>query len=343
MPPPIPPSTGPRAKPDAAAALNARAPGQSQRPPGRAARGWSISPPTSCSTGTAGCPTGRTIRLSPLGVYGRSKAAGEAAVAEADPSALIVRTAWVYAPVGAEFRQHDAAPDGASGSEVAGGRRPDRHARPMRRRWRERCGSLPGSGASGVHHYHRRGRRLLVRFRRGHRGGGACRGPAGAAVPKWSRSPPPTIRPPARRPAYSVLDKSAHLGAARRAGASTGGSICGRMLEELQAMAKLLVTGGAGFIGANFVRHWRGPHPDDPIVVLDALTYAGNRGQSRWRWTASALVVGDICDTALVERLLARRADSTRSCTSPPRAMSTGRSTGRTRSSTPMSSARTAC
>jgi dTDP-glucose 4,6-dehydratase len=38
---------------------------------------------------------------------------------------------------------------------------------------------------------------------------------------------------------------------------------------------RLLVTGGAGFIGSNFVRYWAGLN-DDPIVVLDALTYAGN-------------------------------------------------------------------
>jgi dTDP-glucose 4,6-dehydratase len=41
-------------------------------------------------------------------------------------------------------------------------------------------------------------------------------------------------------------------------------------------MSKLLVTGGAGFIGSNFVRYWRENHPDDSIVNLDALTYAGN-------------------------------------------------------------------
>jgi len=39
----------------------------------------------------------------------------------------------------------------------------------------------------------------------------------------------------------------------------------------------LLVTGAAGFIGANFVHYWRQNHPDDRIVALDALTYAGNR------------------------------------------------------------------
>lgn len=71
-------------------------------------------------------------------------------------------------------------------------------------------------------------------------------------------------------------------------------------------MAKLMVTGGAGFIGANFVHYWLRQHPGDSIVVLDALTYAGNRrnldvaaGDARLQ-----LVVGDINDTALVERLL---------------------------------------
>ncbi len=40
---------------------------------------------------------------------------------------------------------------------------------------------------------------------------------------------------------------------------------------------RMLVTGGAGFIGANFVHYWTQHYPDDMIVVLDVLTYAGNR------------------------------------------------------------------
>ncbi|MET9682313.1 dTDP-glucose 4,6-dehydratase [Streptomyces coeruleorubidus] len=41
-------------------------------------------------------------------------------------------------------------------------------------------------------------------------------------------------------------------------------------------MGTLMITGGAGFIGSHFVRHWRGTHPEDRVIVVDALTYAGN-------------------------------------------------------------------
>ncbi len=72
----------------------------------------------------------------------------------------------------------------------------------------------------------------------------------------------------------------------------------------------LLVTGGAGFIGANFVRYTRREHPDCAVVVLDALTYAGNRANlagiaEDGRYT---FVHGDIRDRALVEALLRRHA-----------------------------------
>ena len=68
-------------------------------------------------------------------------------------------------------------------------------------------------------------------------------------------------------------------------------------------MASLLITGGAGFIGGNFVHHWSHRHPADRLIVLDALTYAANT--STIAGVAQAeLVVGNICDTSLVERLL---------------------------------------
>jgi dTDP-glucose 4,6-dehydratase len=72
----------------------------------------------------------------------------------------------------------------------------------------------------------------------------------------------------------------------------------------------MLVTGGAGFIGGNFVHYWAKMHPDDTIVVLDCLTYAGNRSTIAGIEQAE-LVEGDIRDTELVERLLRERDIST--------------------------------
>lgn len=71
-------------------------------------------------------------------------------------------------------------------------------------------------------------------------------------------------------------------------------------------MKTLLVTGGAGFIGANFVHYWVEQYPDDKVIVIDALTYAGNIANLDpvKAHTNFTFVHGDICDTALVESLL---------------------------------------
>jgi len=61
-------------------------------------------------------------------------------------------------------------------------------------------------------------------------------------------------------------------------------------------LANLLVTGGAGFIGGNFMHYWRARYPADTLVVLDALTYAGNRATIA-DVPGIELVVGTICDT----------------------------------------------
>ena len=69
---------------------------------------------------------------------------------------------------------------------------------------------------------------------------------------------------------------------------------------------KLLVTGGAGFIGSNFIRHLLQTHPEDSVVNLDKLTYAGNPANladlaQDPRYTFAP---GDICDAALVRELM---------------------------------------
>jgi dTDP-glucose 4,6-dehydratase len=71
-------------------------------------------------------------------------------------------------------------------------------------------------------------------------------------------------------------------------------------------MHRLLVTGGAGFIGGNFVHYWLREHPGDVLVVLDALTYAGNLatlapfdGDERLRF-----VRGDVADREVVARTI---------------------------------------
>ncbi len=68
-------------------------------------------------------------------------------------------------------------------------------------------------------------------------------------------------------------------------------------------MANIIVTGGAGFIGANFVHHWRRAHPDDAILVVDVLTYAGNRANLDGL-DGVGLLVADICDTAAMTQAM---------------------------------------
>ncbi|HEU4654940.1 MAG TPA: dTDP-glucose 4,6-dehydratase [Steroidobacteraceae bacterium] len=78
-------------------------------------------------------------------------------------------------------------------------------------------------------------------------------------------------------------------------------------------MRRLLVTGGAGFIGSNFVHYWLDRHANDRVLVLDALTYAGNLANLEPAKTNAnfRLVHGDICNGELVESILREQAIDT--------------------------------
>jgi dTDP-glucose 4,6-dehydratase len=78
------------------------------------------------------------------------------------------------------------------------------------------------------------------------------------------------------------------------------------MNKTLDKHNTLVVTGGAGFIGTNFCYYWNKQHPDDRIIILDALTYAGNRSSlaELEKQSTVRFVHGSINDATLVDDIL---------------------------------------
>jgi dTDP-glucose 4,6-dehydratase len=68
---------------------------------------------------------------------------------------------------------------------------------------------------------------------------------------------------------------------------------------------KLLITGGAGFIGANFVHHTIETRPDDDVVVVDVFTYAGHRSSLEPVAERITVVEADICDEPAMDEAMA--------------------------------------
>jgi len=80
-------------------------------------------------------------------------------------------------------------------------------------------------------------------------------------------------------------------------------------LDRPRRITRLLVTGGAGFIGSNFVHRTLATRPDVHITVLDAMTYAAN--PANLAGTGVELVVGSVADAALVDRLVVSLGEGT--------------------------------
>jgi len=68
-------------------------------------------------------------------------------------------------------------------------------------------------------------------------------------------------------------------------------------------MRNILITGGCGFIGSNFVHFWVKKYPKDKIIVLDKLTYAGSKDNLNGILSKIKFICGDICDKKLVEKI----------------------------------------
>ena len=76
-------------------------------------------------------------------------------------------------------------------------------------------------------------------------------------------------------------------------------------MSEIFEPKNIIVTGGCGFIGSNFVHYVVNNHPDVHVTVLDKLTYAGNpENIAGLPADRVELVVGDICDAELLDRIV---------------------------------------
>ncbi len=226
----------------------------------------------------------------PISAYGRTKQAGETSVAISNPRHLIVRTSWLFGIGGRNFvetmlRLGREQPEVMVVADQVGCPTYARHLA---------VGIVELLDSEDVRDPppRERGPLLLVRVRAGDLRPGRRRVPRPLGDDRRAR--PSALRvPPSRfsRPSASRgsscpdwRDRAARLPARARASRGRG--------------VRLLVAGGAGFIGSNYVRLHLDAHPGDSIRVLDKLTYAGRAenlagldSDSRFE-----LIEGDIAD-----------------------------------------------
>ncbi len=265
--------------------------------------------------GRSGTPYRTGDAPNPLSVYGRSKLEGELLVRTHCRDSAIIRTAWLYAATGKNFVRtmlHLMATK-PSLRVVADQVGSPTHARGLARA----CWAAIERRAVGYWHWTDAGVASWYDF-------AVAIADLGEGSACLLQHPDRAIRAPRD---YLDAGPAAGLQRARQdddLGGPRAGRWCYWARARLQARRSrrlpmaagsdglaMLVTGGAGFIGVNFVRHRLARSPKDRIVVLDALTYAGNRASLADVAGRIEFVHGDIRDTPLVERLLREHGLST--------------------------------
>ncbi len=195
----------------------------------------------------------RTDPPNPLSVYGATKLAGERRALDEACEAIVLRTAWVYAVGGAQFRAHDAAAD-ARARRGARRRRSDRHADLGRRHRAAIWGLIDADAPAGIHHWTDLGVASWYDFAVAIQDEALARGLLDRAVPIV---PIATARLSDARAAAEFQRPRYHGDARAQRPRRRGiGAITCKACSMNFKPHNLLVTGGAGFIGANFVRHW---------------------------------------------------------------------------------------
>ena len=250
--------------------------------------------------GTASKPYKENEYLKPIGVYGQTKADGEAVMRSAGIDGWIIRTSWLFSPYGKNFVKtiFSLLQNKDEINVVADQTGSPTYALDLAAAILKVLNQNPIFNGVNIYHYTNSGHTTWYGL--------------ATAIQKQINTnckihPVDTAANPtkAKRPKYSVLSCEKIKKDFNLEPSIVG--ICSKRLPQKNRMNKrsILITGGAGFIGSHLVRHMVSQYPNTQFINLDALTYAGNK--SKLKDISSKpnyhFVHGDITDKALAKKL----------------------------------------